>query len=173
MCRHHQSPAARRRAAGQDPRAQPRSELRIVPLCLVRNASPFWIILLLVFRRADHRMIPALPPARGAPTPMVRWFGPVQFNAPAPFLGPPTGATALPSNPTAACTGRPVQSQPSLRASITSRSPRAWLTSCSAPAQLQLAPPRRPVRTCRGRITACSRFPPRSPEGRVARRAIG
>src|SRR5262249_1350850 len=55
--RHHRSPAAGGWPAGQDPRAKPHSELRTVPLCSARNASPFSIILLLVFRRADHGMI--------------------------------------------------------------------------------------------------------------------
>jgi hypothetical protein len=37
-----------------------------LPLCSHRNASPFWIIFLLVSRRMDHGMILALGPARAS-----------------------------------------------------------------------------------------------------------
>src|SRR5262249_61835642 len=72
VCRHHRSPALAMKPAGQDPGSatalgtmhstallgeELHSELRTVPLCSARNASPFSIILLLVFRRADHGMI--------------------------------------------------------------------------------------------------------------------
>src|SRR5262249_11367874 len=64
--RHHRSPAAGEWPAGQDPRAKPHSELRTVPLCSARNASPFSIILLLVFPPGrswnDHALLSGMSP---------------------------------------------------------------------------------------------------------------
>ncbi|MGA8750260.1 MAG: hypothetical protein WB563_15830, partial [Pseudolabrys sp.] len=48
------SPTSAKKPAGQDPEAQSAPELDTVPLCLRENASPFWIILLLVESDPEH-----------------------------------------------------------------------------------------------------------------------
>jgi hypothetical protein len=55
---HHQSPTSAMEPAGQDLGARMRSELTTVPLQSRPNASPFWIMLLLVWSRLDNWMIP-------------------------------------------------------------------------------------------------------------------
>src|ERR1700682_2210329 len=53
-------------SALRDARVQSKSppELGTVPLCVPRNASPFWIILLLVLRNPEHQMIEPIGPSR-------------------------------------------------------------------------------------------------------------
>jgi len=45
--------------AGQDPEARLAPGMVTLPLCSRANASPFWIMLLLVWGRPEHGMIPA------------------------------------------------------------------------------------------------------------------
>src|SRR5262249_47734827 len=54
---HHRSPTSATKPAGQDLGARMRSGLTTVPLQSRPNASPFWIMLLLVLGRLDHGMI--------------------------------------------------------------------------------------------------------------------
>ena len=53
---HHRSPASAIKPAGQDPKRLKVSELTKVPLCLLRNASPFWIILLLISAVLEYQL---------------------------------------------------------------------------------------------------------------------
>src|SRR5438034_9160714 len=46
--------------AGQDPEARLAPGTGTLPLCSRTNASPFWIILLLVWGKLEHGMIPAV-----------------------------------------------------------------------------------------------------------------
>src|SRR5260221_13601225 len=48
--------------AGQDPEARLAPGTGTLPLYSRPNASPFWIMLLLVWRRSEHGMIPAAFP---------------------------------------------------------------------------------------------------------------
>src|SRR5436190_9188613 len=48
--------------AGQDPEAGLAPGTGTLPLCSRTNASPFWIILLLVWGKLEHGMIPAVAP---------------------------------------------------------------------------------------------------------------
>jgi hypothetical protein len=59
VCRHHHSPTVAMQPAGQDPEARVVPGTVTLPLCSRANASPFWIMLLLVWRRSEHGMIPA------------------------------------------------------------------------------------------------------------------
>ncbi len=51
---HHRSPTSAIKPAGQDPGTVHRPELTTVPLCVGEKASPFWIILLLVWPNPEH-----------------------------------------------------------------------------------------------------------------------
>jgi hypothetical protein len=57
---HHQSPTSAMEPAGQDLGARKRSGLTTVPLQSRPNASPFWIMLLLVWGGSEHGVIPAV-----------------------------------------------------------------------------------------------------------------
>ena len=54
--------------AGQDPEARLAPGTGTLPLCSRTNASPFWIILLLVWGKLEHGMIPAVAGFEGAPS---------------------------------------------------------------------------------------------------------
>jgi hypothetical protein len=60
-----EAPPQRRSRRGRIPKRSQRPELGIVPLCLCEEASPFWIILLLVEGDSEHPRIklaaPGLP----------------------------------------------------------------------------------------------------------------
>src|SRR5262249_22674882 len=56
-CRHHHSPTSAMQPAGQDPEARRAPGTVTVPLCSPPNASPFLIMLLLVFGKLDNWMI--------------------------------------------------------------------------------------------------------------------
>jgi hypothetical protein len=53
--------------AGQDPEARLVPGTVTLPLCSRTNASPYWIMLLLVWGRLEHGMIPAVAGFEGAP----------------------------------------------------------------------------------------------------------
>jgi hypothetical protein len=55
--RHHHSPTLAMQPAGQDPEARLAPGTVTLPLCSRPDASPFWIMLLLVWRRSEHGMI--------------------------------------------------------------------------------------------------------------------
>jgi hypothetical protein len=59
VCRHHLSPTVAMQPAGQDPEGRLAPGTVTLPLRSCANASPFWIMLLLVWRRSEHGMIPA------------------------------------------------------------------------------------------------------------------
>jgi hypothetical protein len=65
VCRHHHSPTLAMQPAGQDPEARPVPGTVTLPLCSRTNASPFWIMLLLVWGRSEHGMIPAASTSLG------------------------------------------------------------------------------------------------------------
>jgi hypothetical protein len=80
--RHHYSPASAIQPAGQDPEAHLVPGTVTLPLCSRTNASPFWMMLLLVWGRLDNWMIPATAcgissPALSKDTPL----GAVQRNS--------------------------------------------------------------------------------------------
>src|SRR5215831_109454 len=56
-CRHHHSPTSATQPAGQDPEARRAPGTVTVPLYSRPNASPFLIMLLLVFGKLDNGMI--------------------------------------------------------------------------------------------------------------------
>src|SRR5215472_13192723 len=55
--RHHHSPASAIQPAGQDPEARLVPGTDTLPLRSPTNASPFWIMLLVVCGSLEHRMI--------------------------------------------------------------------------------------------------------------------
>jgi 1,4-dihydroxy-2-naphthoyl-CoA hydrolase len=55
-CRHHHSPTSAMQPAGQDPETRLAFGTVTVPLCSRTNATPFWIMLLLVLGRSEHGM---------------------------------------------------------------------------------------------------------------------
>src|SRR6516225_6392519 len=65
VCRHHHSPTLAMQPAGQDPEARLVPGTVTLPLCSRTNASPFWIMLLLVWGRSEHGMIPAASTSLG------------------------------------------------------------------------------------------------------------
>src|SRR6516225_1220685 len=64
-CRHHRSPTSAMQPAGQHPEGASHPETVTLPLCSRTNASPFWIMLLLVWGRSEHGMIPAASTSLG------------------------------------------------------------------------------------------------------------
>jgi len=54
---HHRSPTSAKQPAGQDLRMPEAPRLQVLPLQTQRDASPFWIILLLVYARSKHEII--------------------------------------------------------------------------------------------------------------------
>ncbi len=66
--RHHHSPTLAMQPAGQDPEARLAPGTGTLPLCSRTNASPFGIILLLVWGKLEHGMIPAVAGFEGAPS---------------------------------------------------------------------------------------------------------
>src|SRR5260370_5287816 len=59
VCRHHRSPTLAMQPAGPTPAARLVPGTVALPLLSRANASPFWIMLLLVWGRPEHGMIPA------------------------------------------------------------------------------------------------------------------
>src|SRR5262245_58743095 len=56
---HHHSPTSAMQPAGQDPETRLAFGTVTVPLCSRTNASPFWIMLLLLWGRLGHATIAA------------------------------------------------------------------------------------------------------------------
>src|SRR5436190_18898653 len=67
-CRHHHGRTLALQPAGQDPEARLVPGTVTLPLCSRTNASPFWIMLLRVWGRLEHGMIPALATGFGIVT---------------------------------------------------------------------------------------------------------
>jgi hypothetical protein len=65
VCRHHLSPTVAMQPAGQDPEVLLAPGTVAVPLRSQPNASPFWIMLLLVSGRLDNGMIRIWQPNTG------------------------------------------------------------------------------------------------------------
>ena len=70
--RHHRSPTSANKPAGQDPKRSQRLEPDTLPLYLREEASPFWIILLLVERDLEH---PSIKPSALRLPPMSAFGG--------------------------------------------------------------------------------------------------
>jgi hypothetical protein len=60
--RHHRSPTSAKKPSGRIPKRRRRPELDTVPLCLREEASPFWIILLLVWGAPAYSRIKLATP---------------------------------------------------------------------------------------------------------------